>query len=78
MITRLLLFLQLALMYRGASLDFEYMNTMMSPEALGYRLDWTKKVKTYVTLIGMTRSSTSMSNNRHDMLQLMLPVPKSE
>lgn len=40
-----LLLLQLVLMYRGASLDFEYMNTMMSLEALRYRLQWAKKVK---------------------------------
>ena len=35
---------QLALMYRSYDLDFEFMNTMMSYEALGYRLQWTKKV----------------------------------
>ncbi|KAM3354275.1 hypothetical protein ACQJBY_025127 [Aegilops geniculata] len=34
----------LALMYRGSNLDFEYMNTMMSFEALGYRLQWCKKL----------------------------------
>ncbi|XBH69524.1 hypothetical protein VPH35_097374 [Triticum aestivum] len=34
----------LALMYRSYDLDFEFMNTMMSYEALGYRLQWTKKL----------------------------------
>ncbi|XBI20955.1 hypothetical protein VPH35_062146 [Triticum aestivum] len=34
----------LALMYRSYNLDFEFMNTMMSYEALGYRLQWTKKL----------------------------------
>ena len=34
----------LALMYNSYSLDFEFMNTMMSFEALGYRLQWTKKL----------------------------------
>lgn len=31
-------------MYRGYNLDFVFMNTMMSAEALGYRLEWTKKL----------------------------------
>lgn len=35
---------QLALMYNSYSLDFDYMNTMMSFEVLGYRLEWTKKL----------------------------------
>lgn len=75
MITICCVFLQMALMYRGASLDFEYMNTMMSPEALGYRLDWTKKVKCDVTVMEMVNSSASMSTNYHNNLQLMLPIP---
>lgn len=34
----------LALMYNSYSLNFDYMNTMMSFEVLGYRLEWTKKL----------------------------------
>lgn len=34
----------LALMYNSYSLDFDYMNKMMSFEVLGYRLEWTKKL----------------------------------
>lgn len=43
--------LVLALMYNSYSLDYDYMNTMMSFDALGYRLEWTKKIRGLFTLL---------------------------
>ncbi|XP_037456671.1 uncharacterized protein LOC119327671 [Triticum dicoccoides] len=48
----------LALMYNSYSLDFEFMNTMMSFEALGYRLQWTKKCHTTIRGLSMLLMST--------------------
>ena len=49
------MWVQLALMYNSYSLDFDYTNTMMSFEVLGYMLEWTKKVSTCLnTYVGYT------------------------
>ncbi|XP_037475770.1 uncharacterized protein LOC119353275 [Triticum dicoccoides] len=63
-------------MYRSYDLDFEFMNTMMSYEALGHRLQWTKKLMLPVPM--MESWSLYVVDVKERTLLVMDPCETSE